>query len=257
MILPCPDQRRVTPSDIHAFEAEYGVVLPSSYRDFLMEFNGGTPDPAHYTWLNGVRSTYITGFHCLTNGRLAQALRRSGCDENLLPIAYTGTGNSYMLNLANGRIHFWDHETDENHAKPSELPVIADDILMIVDGLWGELDLPPGEIEDFARNGRPEGLSEFLTFYTINERNRFHRTVTLAAAFHGNLPLLKECVARAASLDGVMACAARSQNESVIRYLIGIGVDINQPDHRGRSPLFYARKPREWRRRLLELGACD
>ena len=63
-------KNRLTATEIQQFEDELGVRLPIDYRDFLLEHNGGRPQPDSFPILgdpfdeHGICQT----FHCLSSG---------------------------------------------------------------------------------------------------------------------------------------------------------------------------------------------
>lgn len=107
--------------DVRDFEKKNGCVLPSDYRTFLLERNGGVPtkslievptigeqvvqrcyalkSPAVRYTLGGVLEVY--------KGRVPQGM---------LPIGDDPGGNLFLIGLSQGerygKIYFWDHEQE-------------------------------------------------------------------------------------------------------------------------------------------------
>lgn len=51
------DGKPLTQQEIQAFEAHFGYALPADYREFLLQTNGGFPDPSSFVFGNGLRAT--------------------------------------------------------------------------------------------------------------------------------------------------------------------------------------------------------
>jgi hypothetical protein len=110
------------------FEKALGETLPSSYRDFILSFNGGTPDPAFFWIEKGVEGTEINQFYGLYESPKGSSLNmflgddHCGVPNGFLSIADDGVGNSVIICLAGphrGSIHFIDHEIHPYHQRNS------------------------------------------------------------------------------------------------------------------------------------------
>src|SRR5690242_17137665 len=94
---------RCTERGVRAFERRIGRKLPADYSQFLLEHNGGTPEPS-IVEVSGVYST-VRRLHGLHNGprwaRL-ESLRKTYArrvPDGLLPIGTDPFGNVYCLGL--------------------------------------------------------------------------------------------------------------------------------------------------------------
>ncbi len=104
---------------LREFESGRGIRLPEDYRHFLLEYNGGQPDPAFFWIQRPVDGSRILRFFGLFPGSLPSSLNTyvgiqyPGLPENLLPIADDGTGNLICIGVAApvyGAVFFLDHE---------------------------------------------------------------------------------------------------------------------------------------------------
>ena len=100
------------------FEAKLGHPLPGDYRAFLLEHNGGTPQPAAFALGCDVSEVHLLyGLHDGPEyAQLEWALRTYAgrVPPDLLPIGSDPGGNELCVCLAGGRrgrIYFWDHES--------------------------------------------------------------------------------------------------------------------------------------------------
>lgn len=101
--------------ELKDFELENDINLPEGYKNFLLEFNGGVPDPSGSPQPKTVVS-YIFGMH---NGEYHASLykhidlfkARIPCGT--FPIASDAFGNLFLMTVhpeSYGQIYFWDHE---------------------------------------------------------------------------------------------------------------------------------------------------
>lgn len=97
-------------SDVQNIENLFGNKLPNDFKKFIDEFDGATPEPNVYCCNNDE-------FFCGVNKFIpiekiceeAELLKIPHC----IPFAFAEGGNYVLLNLNNGSIVFWDHETEE------------------------------------------------------------------------------------------------------------------------------------------------
>lgn len=108
------------------FERKHGFLLPTTYRAFLLEHNGGTPEPSSYCRKRNKKPSeecrYFFGLQCgRSYAEIEDALETYlGEDETriprrLLPIAEDSFGNLICLSLRGedvGKVYFWDHEEE-------------------------------------------------------------------------------------------------------------------------------------------------
>ena len=97
------------------FEKTNNIRLPEEYRKFLLENNGGIPNPNRNKNPDGI-VTYIFGMH---NGEYYASLYKhidmlnKRLPFSSLPIASDPFGNIFIMSVHPedfGHIYFWDHE---------------------------------------------------------------------------------------------------------------------------------------------------
>lgn len=118
----------LTQERITILERELGIVLPDDYKAFLLQFNGGRPDPGDFP-IRGLESNpfgrirlfpRVDGVIESSNLDLSYNIYAGRIPMNFIPIARTGTGDLICLSLRGrdqGCVYFWDHE--EEHIPPS------------------------------------------------------------------------------------------------------------------------------------------
>lgn len=108
-------------SDITQFEIHNNVQLPEDYKDFLIKYNGGRPNPnlvpsvkSDVQWIYGMVNEpyYASVFQHID-------MFQKRIPSWYFPIANDSGGNLYLMSLYNenhGLIAFWRHEeeTDGN-----------------------------------------------------------------------------------------------------------------------------------------------
>ncbi len=107
-------------SRLNDFETRTRLHLPEDYRQFLLEYNGGEPEPAFFWIQRLVDGSRVHRFYGMFEGRLPPSLYayagpdRHGVPANLLPIGDDGVGNLICIGVAAplyGAIFFLDHDT--------------------------------------------------------------------------------------------------------------------------------------------------
>lgn len=125
----------VPPQHLVHLEGELGVLLPPSYRRFLLRHNGGRPHPA------GFRSSAfcderLQRFYTADDLVPVWHRLREHLPAALLPIAADDGGNQVCIGVAGhlyGRVVFWERGHDPDDPAP---PVVADDFDQFLDGFF-------------------------------------------------------------------------------------------------------------------------
>jgi hypothetical protein len=117
-----------TEDQVIQFEKALGETLPSEYREFLVSFNGGSPEPAFFWIEEDIDGTEIHQFYGLYENPFGSSLNmflgddHCGIPDGFLSIADDGVGNSVLICLKGpqrGSIHFRDHEIHPYHDRNS------------------------------------------------------------------------------------------------------------------------------------------
>lgn len=116
-------------ADVLAFEQNYKIHLPTDYFKFLLNHNGGSPEPCLFTknpdlgfivinWLNGL----LEG----ENGLVWNIeIYDSRIPKRFLAIGDDPGGNQICLdvssNSTNGAVYFWNHEEEYEFDNETEI----------------------------------------------------------------------------------------------------------------------------------------
>lgn len=101
--------------ELEDFEKENDIKLPEDYRMFLLEYNGGVPQP-NINRQPRTSVSYIFGMH---NGEYYASLYKhidifkGRLPFSTFPIASDPFGNLFIMSVhpeSFGQIYFWDHE---------------------------------------------------------------------------------------------------------------------------------------------------
>ena len=107
--------------EIQQFEARRKVKLPDDYKLFLLDSNGGAPDPRTFEvpgWpFEGSALDFFYGIHDKKSSRLDRACEvyTDRIPADLIPIARDAFGNVVCIGWKGkrrGKIYFWDHENE-------------------------------------------------------------------------------------------------------------------------------------------------
>ncbi len=251
---------RATLEDVADFERRNNLVLPASYKSFIVKNNGGSPSPSLFVDRIRGFTANIALFFPINSGAIEREIADFPfcVEEGLLPIALDGGGDYFFLELRTGAVYYWNHELHPQHRFSIEnLDWVAENMSRLVSQLEGDEREEPGEIERIGESGDEKALGVFLMRHGIDDVNESSRTVAMEAARYGNLTLLKGCVKRGAGTRYLIHYAARNDRIDVIEYLLSLGVEINERDERGRTALSYAIVYDHVRRFLTENGAVE
>ncbi|MGM0554959.1 MAG: SMI1/KNR4 family protein [Myxococcota bacterium] len=125
----------VTDGQLQIVEEFLGVNLPRDYRTFLLEHNGGEPEPNVVRWGEASDSSDIVrefyGVHrgpSHANLIWTTKVFAGRIPERMIPIADDPFGNQYCLALTRGRgkVFFWDHELEGSEDEDEPLILIAE-----------------------------------------------------------------------------------------------------------------------------------
>lgn len=115
--------KSVTEKDIAALEQRLGISLPDEYRQFILTWNGGQPEPNAFPIQDNPRDTHglldrffsidveDTDYDIVDNAEVF----RDRVPADLLPIAFDPGGNLICVAVSGknkGKIYFWDHNDE-------------------------------------------------------------------------------------------------------------------------------------------------
>lgn len=133
---------QISQGDISEFENKYEVSLPQEYKDFLLQTNGGRPEPDFFPFSDD--GFVVTWFYNLKNGKhlLELTLELLWIAEQivprtLIPIARDQGGDLVCISLNEeeyGKIYMWFGSTD------SDPVFLAESFTEFIDALVEEPD---------------------------------------------------------------------------------------------------------------------
>lgn len=138
--------RSLSEEDIGSVERQLGLKLPTHYRDFLMQYNGGRPTPRAYP-IEGLANNpfgvvqVFFGFDLdeeTSNLTWIYECFQGRISANLLPIACDDGGNLICLSLWGddaGAVVYWDHENESSEPSYDNVCRIAGSFHEFLDGL--------------------------------------------------------------------------------------------------------------------------
>ena len=114
--------KKITTQDIDQVEKQLGMVLPHTYREFLLNSNGEPPyfDTCDVSTEDDedkiLYSFTIRKFIALGPGGVGELIRnylnfKTRLPERMLPIAFDKFRNLMCLELGTGKVFFWDMQS--------------------------------------------------------------------------------------------------------------------------------------------------
>lgn len=131
-------QTKLTEEEIEQLESQTGISLPVDYKAFLLEHNGGEPDPSEFQTKDGKVQSFVSYFLPISNLvddnllEEIEGLSQAGqIPSNLIPIATDPADNRIVLSVEGkerGKVYYWawDEEDDNHIASYKYIRLIAD-----------------------------------------------------------------------------------------------------------------------------------
>ena len=133
--------------DIKILEANLKITLPSNYKNFLLKYNGGKPNPDCFP-IEGLKNNPYGGVRLFFG--IDRDIQSNNIDWNydvmrgrlptgLLPIASNGSGDILCLALSDvdeGKLYFWDYYGEQNPPTFDNLYFIANSFGEFLDSLF-------------------------------------------------------------------------------------------------------------------------
>jgi hypothetical protein len=111
------NSKKLSLEEISDFEKVNDIVLPSDYKNFMLEYNGGQPVPDN----NIHPPTVVRYLLGMNNESFSISLYKhidtykNRLPLSTFPIATDPLGNLFIMSLhpeGHGHIYFWDHEQE-------------------------------------------------------------------------------------------------------------------------------------------------
>lgn len=133
----------VVSSKLDSLEVKYAIKFPQEYRDFLLKYNGGRPNPSkfHYLEVSGpYTDSRVDRFLAIYDGEYDNfewmyttlKIKQVRMPSNLVPIASDPFGNQICISVSGndtGAVYFWDHEKEQDPRLG--LPPTSDNVFLV------------------------------------------------------------------------------------------------------------------------------
>ena len=129
--------------NLESFEQNQNITLPKDYRDFLLEYNGGYPNPGVYKISDELGESILNIFYGI--GSMYDNLEKKFdiFDEILeigfIPVADDPSGNQICIGINKeyfGQIFHWAH--DEEHDEMENMYFLSNNFNEFLDSLYEE-----------------------------------------------------------------------------------------------------------------------
>lgn len=248
--------QEATPEKLMLIERGLGRSLPDDYKKMLLTTNGGKP-PRLILPLPSRGDTVISEFYSI-GGKSSLNLinlahvKYEELPKYFIPIGVDVGGNHIALGV-DGAIYWKDHEMADPQ---SGLIKVAESFTAMLDSLKEDVVETGERIEEIAQKGTPSDIESYLSDgHEIDSKSKSGRTLCQELARFGNLPLLKICIEKGASIDGAIHLAAMNGHLQVVRYLVEeVGVEVRNLDEKNRTPKMCAFLNPEIQRYLEQRG---
>ena len=197
--MPIKAGERASEIQIKRFEKNHGINLPESYRAFMRQYGGGTPDPCWY--IDAARNVelYVGFVFPLSAEQMAEQTFPfpPPAECGFVTVATNTGGDYFLLDLATEEIFYWRHEADDLPPSHADLLWVGSNIGEVIDRLEylpGEGPEEVDEIETIGASGDVEQLDDFVRRNGVSARGKSGMTVAETAARDGNLAVLRRCI---------------------------------------------------------------
>ena len=149
-------ENSVGPEAIELFECFLGRKFPKDYRDFLLQYNGGSVVPNCFDFLNGQPGSLVHFFMKINSKDIYNDLLSNirtfnqRIPTSFISIAGDPFGNQVCIAISGpeyGKIYFWDHENEADDGEPATM----DNMTLITQNFsdfLNSLHLPPEKSGD-------------------------------------------------------------------------------------------------------------
>lgn len=132
---------------LNNFEKEFQIRLPDEYRQFIIKYNGGYPEPDGFKFMNKSKGSSVDRFLGLVDDEYEDIRKyiqkyKDRIPTNLIPIAYDPGSNLVCISVSGedfGSVYFWEHELEfDEGQKPdySNVTIIANNFNEFLNGLY-------------------------------------------------------------------------------------------------------------------------
>ena len=145
----------ISENEIRDVEQKFGIQFPEQYRQFLLQHNGGHPEPNVFAVPGDPipgQSSMLEWFYCIDSTDVNHIERmiltfRERMPSECIPIGCDPGGNQICLVISGddaGKIFYWDHEEEADEGDPPtyrNMYLIADSFIDLINNKLSEGDL--------------------------------------------------------------------------------------------------------------------
>ena len=196
------------------FEEKLGARLPEDFREYLLKYNGGLPEPNNFNIHNDCSSIHhMFGIHDgpeYTSLKWNVEINTTAIPNLLMPFADDPFGNILCIGVkgdVKGEIFFWDHEVCED-GNWSDIVKISDSFTLFINSLFEYIDPDETVLDEIVRNTNTKKLEELLkSGFSLETVDEFGRTIIENASIAANNELIFYLHSRGAKLRNSLELA--------------------------------------------------
>lgn len=141
-------KKAINENDINELEKKTGILLPGDYREFLLQYNGGTPSPCGIKTVDGKIESSIQKFLPLADIKDDNLLEEINgitiagqIPKDFIPIAVDPADNRIVLAVSGkkkGKVYYWSWDEEDEDHKPScrYMRLIANSFKELLDSIY-------------------------------------------------------------------------------------------------------------------------
>ena len=213
--------------ELEAFFKRYSLSCCAEFREFLLAFNGGKPEPNEVGFIENGNETstnikYFLGIHHGPSwAQLEFFLLNDRLESGYYPIAYDDGGNCFVIKNGGEAIYFEDHETQILH-------FVANSFHEFIN-LVQKKAYDTGSVEEAMKNDDVELLRVLISKGEVSvlAENEFMRLFTEEAAIYGAKEILKYLVVEhAVPLRRSSAFAQKNKNKETVELIKKLKIEV-------------------------------
>ncbi|MDX2109953.1 MAG: SMI1/KNR4 family protein [Verrucomicrobiota bacterium] len=249
--------------EIRSFENKHHLLLPEDYIDFLLKVNGVknlrfdkcTFNKAeHRSEVYRLSVLYPLFDHW--DRHVSENLSFETVPKGFVKIGHDNITRPLMIccrKLNYGKV-FYNHD----HSFKSDSTKISPCANSFLDFMNSLLpDHNRDFLDELVTFGNPSDLDNYLAKENLHKvlfESKYvgPSTITSFAVSAGNLEMVKACIARGAATDYLLCAAVEFSQPDIVEYLLDLGIDVNQRDFDGKTPMDLIR-PTKYRQQIREL----
>ena len=244
----------LTTHELDQFAQQLPSSLPLDYREFLLQYNGGQPEPATFLIDAEQGTTDLQWLYGLHDGPdwanlwRARDVYHNRVPSELLPIGHDSGGNLVCISLGTedrGAVYFWDHEREVPEGQPpirTNLHRVARSFTDFLQRLAPAIPNTANVVEQACQEGNIDLVRQYLhAGGEANYSDQDGYSLAQTAAVHGHLAILQLLQETGADIQGLVTIAAQNGYAALLEYLLAQGGEVDERrDNRGDTPLIKA-----------------